>query len=65
MNLPNNFEEMVKTHMEATRIAWEAGYEQGWQAAITEALRIVKPLTESSEAAIAASRIPALLRKQA
>lgn len=65
LNLPNNFQEMVHAHMEATRIAYDAGYEAGWQAAITEALRIVKPLTESSEAAIAASRVPALLRRQA
>jgi hypothetical protein len=65
MNLNSNFEEMVHAHMEATRIAFDAGYEAGWQAAITEALRIVKPLSESSEAVIAASREPALTRRQA
>jgi hypothetical protein len=56
---------MVRTHMEATRIAFDAGYEAGWQAAITEVLRLVKPLTESSQALIDASREPVLLRKQA
>jgi hypothetical protein len=65
MKVPNNFEEMVRTHMQATSIAYETGFEQGWQAAITEVLRIVKPLSESSRELIAASRIPTLTRKQA
>jgi hypothetical protein len=65
MNVPNNFEEMVRTHMQATSIAFDAGYKAGYEAALHAMEGRLQHLSENTRAIIAASRETSLTKLQA